>query len=161
MTPEEYKAHFKKKETRKNKFDHRKFQFKIGIDPGIKCGFAIFDSKDCVLTRVKCFKMYELLDTLGRLGKDGDHYVFIENPNSYMAFKSKLNTSKLKGAGAVKQTYKHIIEMMEDMDIPYSNTSVMSKTNKLDAETFKKYTKWEGVTNEHSRDAAMLVFNRK
>ena len=27
------------------------------------------------------------------------------------------------------------------------------------ADTFKTYTGWENPTNEHSRDAAMLVFN--
>jgi hypothetical protein len=37
----------------------------------------------------------------------------------------------------------------------------MNIKTKIKAEAFKRLTGWQGQTNEHSRDAAMMVFGLK
>ena len=136
--------------------------YAIGIDVGIVSGFAVFDRGEKRLIQVTSLKLFMLLERIRAWANNNEIRVYIENPNTYRRFKGneKQNSAKMAGSGAVKQTYKHIVELLEYDKIPFTPVSVIGTLKKLDAETFAKYTKWEGKTNEHGRDAAMIVFNR-
>jgi len=139
----------------------QKKRFAIGIDVGIINGFSVFDRQLKRLQIVKSCKLFELFIELQEWDNKTveDIEVFIENPNTWKVF-TKPNPKEQQGAGAVKQTYKHIIEFLDYKQIPYTPTKVQGNLKKLNRATFEKITKWDKVTNEHARDSAMIVFNR-
>lgn len=139
-----------------------KLRYAIGIDVGIINGFSIWDrqlEKLEVVTSCKLFELFiEIQDWQNKTVEDIE--VFIENPNTWKPF-TKPNPSEQQGAGAVKQTYKHIVEFLEFKQIQFTPTKIQGNLKKLNRATFEKYTKWSKVTNEHARDSAMIVFGRK
>lgn len=132
----------------------------IGIDPGIVSGFAIWQPKAKVLENVDSFKLHQLFSKLETLNAKFDMRVFVENPNTWIGFYGKSEPSRLQGAGAVKQTYKHIIEFLADNKIDYTPTKLQGNMKKVKSELFKQITGYQGTTNEHGRDAAMIVFDK-
>ena len=65
---------------------------------------------------------------------------------------------RLQGAGSVKRDCVIWEEFLNDRKIPYMLIAPKNNSTKLSAESFKKITGYSGRTNEHTRDAAMLVF---
>ena len=61
------------------------------------------------------------------------------------------NRGRLQGAGSVKRDANIWEEFMKKHDLKY---------HLIDATRFKKITGWTARTNEHGRDAAMMVFRR-
>jgi hypothetical protein len=134
----------------------------IGIDPGINCGFAETDIYGN-LTRVTTLKLWRMLAHLMNFTETFKENVIIriEDPNTWIPFKGqKHNASRLQGVGGVKQTYKHIIEFLEDNGFQYENTRIHGNYKKLTSAKFKHITGWSSPTNEHGRDSAMLVWDR-
>lgn len=134
----------------------------IGIDPGIVSGFAIYETNQKALTEVTSVKLFKLFELLKWQHYNEEVAVYIEDPHTWKPFgKMVHNASVLQGAGAVKQTFNHIVELMDHLKIPYFKTKLQGSMKKTKADYFNKITGWEGKTNEHGRDAAMLVFGRK
>lgn len=134
----------------------------IGIDPGMNCGYALCNP-DGKLFDVTTLKMWELLKVLEMLkfALKENLLIRIEDPNTWIPFKGKKhNASRLQGVGGVKQTYKHIIEFLEDNGFEYENTRIQGNYKKMTSSKFKQMTGWGKPTNEHGRDAAMLVWDR-
>lgn len=138
----------------------KKHRYLLGVDPGIISGISIYDREIKKLIVVTSCTLHELFDII-RLRKNEDIEVFIENPNTWIGFgNKKASDSKLQGAGAVKQTYRHIIEFLNDNDIPFTPTKLQGTLKKVTHEYFVKLTAWDGKSNSHGRDAALMVFNK-
>lgn len=139
------------------------YRYKIGIDPGIKSGWASWDCIDKEFKVVKTMKLWEIFRALGSPFHFDDTMVYIENPNTFIPFKNvpreEIDARK-QGAGACKQTFKHIIEFLEDHNIPYQTTRLQGGLKKKSAQWFREQTKWEERTDEHGRDAALIVWGR-
>ena len=136
------------------------YRYAIGIDPGVNCGFAIYDRQLAELTHCCSLPLHELFDTLKAWSGNGIE-VFIENPNTWVQFKGKKTMdSRLQGAGAVKQSYRHIVEFLQDYSIAFKPTKLQGNMKKVSHDYFVKLTGFDGKTNEHGRDAAMIVFKR-
>lgn len=134
----------------------------IGIDPGMNCGWAETNTNGKLIV-IKTIKLWQLMIYLYSLPKPFKEIVVIriEDPNTWIPFKGqKHNASRLQGVGGVKQTYKHIIEFLEDNGFEYENTRIQGNYKKLTSAKFKQITGWNKPTNEHGRDAAMLVWDR-
>lgn len=134
----------------------------IGIDPGIVCGVAVIGRSDGKFSTVQSCKLHELFELILALQPSGT-FVYIENPNTWVPFRKLapgVAEMRRSGAGAVKQSYKHIIEFLEDNGIEYRHTRLQGNYKKVTAEWFRNQTGWAGKTNEHGRDAAMLIFGR-
>ncbi len=131
----------------------------VGIDPGIKSGYAALNKSTHKLIEVQTLKLFELFEALNSCPKDRTT-VYIENPNTYIPFGGKKIAAQQQGAGAVKQTFKHIIEFLEDRKLKYITTKLQGTLKKKKADWFKEQTGWEGSTNEHGRDAALLIWGR-
>lgn len=135
-------------------------RYYIGIDPGIVSGIAVWDSHKQTFLSVESMMLYKIFN---KLSESTDIIVFIENPNTWVPFRNvspTIQQMRRAGAGAVKQTYKHIIEFLEGNHIQYRASRIQKGMKKLSAARFFEITKFEGTTNEHGRDAAMLVFKR-
>ena len=132
----------------------------IGIDPGIVSGIAVWDSLNGWFDMIDSMAIHELFDKLKFYHEFYAVIVYIENPNTWVPFGGKSDPMRLQGAGAVKQTFKHILEFMEDKGIDFRPTKLQGTMKKVKSEYFKKLTGYQGKTNEHGRDAAMLVFGK-
>jgi hypothetical protein len=66
---------------------------------------------------------------------------------------------KSQGAGSIKRSCQIWEEFFEsNYTIDYQFVHPIKGGTKLKADAFKKITGYEGSTNEHGRDAAMLIF---
>lgn len=139
-------------------------EFLIGIDPGINNGIAIYSKKTRKLESVGTLPLFQIFQAFldPKIFLIKSHIaVYIENPNTWLPFKgTKSDNSRLQGAGAVKQTYKHITEFLDFHKIPYTPVKLQGGLKKTKSDTFKNITGYLKPTNEHGRDAAFLVWNR-
>ena len=65
---------------------------------------------------------------------------------------------KLQGVGSVKRDASIWDDFLKDLGVKYEMVAPKQNVTKLSQDRFKSYTGWAKQTNEHSRDAAMLVF---
>jgi hypothetical protein len=65
---------------------------------------------------------------------------------------------RLQGVGSVKRDASIWEDYLKDLGVEFEMVAPKRNVTKLKQETFKRYTGWRKQTNEHGRDAAMLVF---
>lgn len=137
----------------------------VGIDPGIVSGYAEWnsDTKQFIeISGIKIFQLFDKLDIYTDPNNMDFIHVRIEDPNTWQPFSRSSyheNSLKIQGAGAVKQTFKHIIEYLEYYNVKHTKIRLTSVRKKVKATEFIKITGWQKPTNEHGRDAAMLVYD--
>lgn len=133
----------------------------IGIDPGRINGYA--EAINGKIVYVSSFKTWELFVRISTLYVNQlyDITVYIEDPTTWKPFfKGKDQSHKLKGAGSVTARFKAIIEYLEDNNIKIVRVPIQGTAKKVNAEMFMKLTGYAERTNEHGRDAAMLILQR-
>ncbi|KAA6313278.1 hypothetical protein EZS27_035926, partial [termite gut metagenome] len=89
--------------------------------------------------------------------------VRIEDARQRTWFQSSMKSREeerkmLQGVGSVKRDCAIWEAFLTDIHANFELVHPKNSKTKLKAEAFKKLTKWEKRTNEHARDAAMLVF---
>lgn len=134
----------------------------IGIDSDVdKNGVAQWYDGTLALYNLKFFELYDFLNELKLL----DVFVIIEagwlNTKSSwhgQGYGEKVASRTGAKVGANHETGKKIVEMCEYLNIPYELKK--PETSKVDAKFFKMMTKYEGRTNQETRDAALLVWKR-
>ncbi len=65
---------------------------------------------------------------------------------------------KLQGVGSVKRDAVIWEDFLTDLGVRFEMVAPKNNVTKLSQSTFVSYTGWKKLTNEHGRDAAMLVF---
>jgi hypothetical protein len=65
---------------------------------------------------------------------------------------------RLKGAGSVERDARIWEDFLQSIGANFEMVHPKYNKTKTDAIYFRKLTGWNGLTNEHSRDAGMLVF---
>jgi hypothetical protein len=130
----------------------------IGIDPGKHNGYAeYYNGKLKTVTSLQTWAVISRLQS-----QILPYKVYIEDPTTWKPFKNTDSQShKLKGAGSVTARFWAIVEYLEDHNIQFVKVPIQGTAKKMNAKMFEKVTGWAERTNEHGRDAAMLVFNRK
>lgn len=134
----------------------------IGIDTGTKTGIAV--TNDGNLETVFTMSIVEAMEFVkDRLGYASllkkKVKIYIED-----ARKRKWVTGgreKLQGVGSVKRDAVIWEEFCVYHGIAYELVAPKNNSTKLDKETFKRLTGWQGRTSQHARDAVMLVWGRK
>lgn len=155
----------------------------IGIDPGKKTGFAVWNGKARDFEEIETFDfwgaIYRILDWKRWPERTQDLCVVIEathlNPSMHAKTigitkamehlpESARMSSLMKIAqnvGGNKREAELFVEFAKKHDIMVIEAKPTRKSvTKITAEKFKIWTGWDGRTNEHSRDAAMLVFGK-
>lgn len=138
----------------------------IGIDPGTKTGFAVWDRTINAFTEVKRFPIHAALLRVKEIANrypDGAVAVVFEDARLrkwYGTHTAKKDRAKLQGAGSVKRDSKIWEDALRDWNIPFAKVAPKDNITKMDAEPFRRLTGYTGRTNEHGRDAAMLVYGR-
>lgn len=133
----------------------------IGIDPGTHTGFAVWDDYKQEFVTLLTLPIHKAIDKVRDLSQEHRVKVIFEDARQRRWFgMEKGSTAKLQGAGSVKRDCSIWEDFLTDNDIPFQAVHPMKGGTKLTTERFKLITGWRGVTSEHSRDAAMLVFGK-
>ena len=130
----------------------------IGIDPGVKTGFAAWNSSTRQLLLVETIGIIDAMDSV-RYCCPTPVTLVVEDARKRKWF-GDTGREKLQGAGSVKRDCGIWQEFAESRGIKIDFVSPQAKGAKLDAAQFKRLTGWDERTSQHARDAAMLVFGR-
>lgn len=133
----------------------------IGIDPGVNTGFAAWDTEAKKLLEVSCYQAVEAEIRVLR-------YCIWYEPNVFLLFEDARlrkwygtkGAEALQGVGSIKRDCSRWEEFCIYHKIPHKGIAPQKGATKWTAERFAKVTGWKGKTNEHARDAAMMVYGR-
>lgn len=134
----------------------------IGIDVGTNTGIAIWDSGEKKLLSLETLLIHQAMEQVEHwyYKCDGDVMVIFEDARLRKWYGAK-SDAKLQGAGSVKRDSAIWEDFLRDKKIPFKGIHPIQGMTKLTSIYFKRITKWEGRTSEHSRDAAMLVIGKR
>lgn len=144
----------------------------VGIDPGVKTGFAIWFSKPKIFTEISTLSFWGTIKKIDQCADeflDKDLKFYIEAPHKNPPiFPKHLDQRTIASAMKIAQNVgenkcmaKLIVKYLQNKKVNYSEIQPTKRSlTKMNAEVFKKMTKWEERTSEHGRDAACLVWGR-
>lgn len=141
----------------------------IGIDTGTETGLAIWDSKLRMLLSLEKVTILEAMDTARQIirSNPGNVRVRIEDARlrrhgGWIPREGSHREAigRAIGAGMVMRDCHIWEEFLKAERVPFECVAPKDNTTKLSADAFKSFTGWKKRTNEHERDAAMLVFGR-
>lgn len=134
----------------------KKYEYLIGIDPGVETGLAIWGVEEKSLIQVKTMMIHQALEKISRWN-GLKIFVRIEDARKRKWF-GNAGREQLQGAGSIKRDCKIWEDFLTDNNIPFELVAPKNNKTKINSNVFKQITRWPAQTNEHSRDAAMLVF---
>jgi hypothetical protein len=142
----------------------RIYKYYIGIDCGVKTGISIWSRVENKLVLVDSMRILEAMAYItGFVTQDKKEIlVRIEDPRlrkwiPAMGSESR-ERGRNQGAGSIKRDAQIWEEFLVAENIPHEFVAPKNNRTKTKADYFKKITGWSSPTNEHGRDAAMLVF---
>lgn len=135
----------------------------IGIDTGVHTGFAVaFDhGEGGVLQKVQSLSITQAMQSV--LEYEDEHdlkdiMLYIEDARKRTWFTG--GREKAQGVGSVKRDAQIWEDWCKEQGINFKLIHPAANATKKKVEDFTRMTGWTGRTNEHGRDAAMLVFKR-
>lgn len=133
----------------------------IGVDPGTHTGVAVWDSAAAKFLSVEALPVHRALEFV-RNQLQGMHClpVIFEDARLRIWF-GQSGREVLQGAGAAKRDAAIWDAFLEDMGCPYIARKPAAGSTKWSAEQFRRLTGWQFKTNEHGRDAGVLVYGYK
>lgn len=133
----------------------------IGIDTGVNTGVAV--ARDGKLETVRSMTIIEAIDFV----KDRLDYASVLGKKAKIYIEdARLRTwvtggrEKLQGVGSVKRDSAIWEEFCVHYGVDFMLVAPKDNATKLSAHVFKTLTGWQGRTNGHARDAAMLIWER-
>lgn len=137
-------------------FKHR---YVIGIDSGVNTGFAIWDRQEQKLIECYSVMIHQAFEFILKYRPE----CFVRVEDARLRKYITGGREKLQGAGSIKRDAKIWQDFLTDKNIPFEMVAPKNNRTKIDDIKFKRITGFKGRTNQHARDAAMLVygFNKK
>jgi hypothetical protein len=142
----------------------QKPRFVIGIDPGSNTGWASWDrtEKNFVDIRtmspaqtiIELHKLLPMKSAIEVVCEDARLRKWYGDADKRQA---RSGPGIREGVGAVKARCADIEEACKILGIPCRMVKPTAGASKWTADYFKEVTGWQGRTNEHGRDAAILV----
>lgn len=140
----------------------------IGIDTGVNTGVAIWDNRKRSLLLVETTTIHKAMKVVEAYKEKAESestkvIVRVEDPRQRTWFGTERMSreeerKRLQGVGSVKRDASIWDAFLEDLKVEYEMVAPKRNVTKLTQERFKAITGWEKRTNEHSRDAAMLIY---
>lgn len=138
----------------------------IGIDTGTNTGIAVWDNRKRSLLQVETMKIHKAMEVVKSYKEIASEnntklVVRVEDPRQriwYEQMSREKERAKLQGVGSVKRDASIWDDFLKDLGVEYEMVAPKRNVTKLTSERFKAITGWVKSTNEHNRDAAMLVF---
>ena len=137
----------------------------IGVDPGVNTGLAVWDTWLKKLTEVSSLTILDAIEHVKELYiTEGSRvFVIVEDARKRKGFYGRADSAQAKsgagireGVGSVKRDCSIWEEFLTRERIPFEMR--YPRNTKEDAAAFQRLTGWAGRTNEHSRDAGLIVF---
>lgn len=126
---------------------------KIGIDPGKDTGFAI--AVGGKIKELQTLTFWDAYLKVRELQADGTELeVFIEVPNT------KKNWHVQEAAHDVGRVCREAELLADGIEALEVKVTRIHPQGKIKADYFKRVTGYQGRTNQHQRDAGMLVYGR-
>ena len=134
----------------------------IGIDTGVNTGIAAWNVTTKKIQFIHSTKIHKALRLIESLVPYFDLFIRVEDARMRKWFGNDSNAKK-QGAGSVKRDGKIWEDYLTDlkkqeMICDFKMIHPIKGTTKIDARQFKIITGHMGATNEHSRDAMMMVY---
>lgn len=133
----------------------------IGIDPGAVTGVAVYDTEARGLLIVDSMQIHQAMALISKAHADGDLKVVIFEDARMRSWFGKAGRERLQGAGSIKRDCQIMADFLADLGCPFKNVKPAAGATKWTAEKFRKITGWTGRTNEHGRDAGVLVWGAR
>ncbi len=134
-----------------------KYNYYIGIDTGTTTGFALWDAKQKKLISVGSHPIHRAMRSVEECNRTAPVFVRVEDARKRKWF-GKSGREQLQGAGSIKRDAVIWEDFLKDLGIDFEMVAPKNNKTKLNDAAFKKMTGWKERTNEHARDAAMLVY---
>lgn len=131
----------------------------IGIDTGTHTGVAIWDKPNKQLS-LYTLPIHKAMILVRDMYNEHGTGLFVRFEDARLrTWFGNAGREQLQGAGSIKRDCTIWEDYLKDLGV--RNEAVPPKKNctKLSADQFKKITGYTNRTSEHSRDAAMLVYN--
>lgn len=135
----------------------KNYRFYIGIDTGKNTGFAIWDKSEKKFLEISSVLIHQAFEKILSFDKS-DCFIRVEDARKRKWFGSDAKL-KQQGAGSIKRDATIWEDFLTDKGYDFEMVAPQNNKTKLTSETFKAMTKWDKSTNNHARDAAMMVLN--
>ena len=134
----------------------------IGIDPGTKTGLAVWNTEEYRFVKIETMKIHDAFEEVEFWMTYGWNSILVRFEDARLRkwFGNK-GKEAAQGAGSIKRDCAIWEDFLRDNDIDFQLVAPKDIKTKMTAAAFRNLTGWKGVTNEHGRDAAMLVFGWK
>lgn len=136
----------------------KKYRYYVGIDTGTNTGFAVWDSNHQKFTEVSCIKIHQAMEKV--LNMDAIFYdtlIRVEDARQRKWF-GNAGREQLQGAGSIKRDSTIWEDFLTDVGANFELVAPKNNKTKMTSDLFQRITRWDGRTNEHARDAAMLIY---
>ena len=137
----------------------------IGIDPGTKTGLALGkeNSKEFIdVCSVKIHKAMEIVEEICQEHGKVNVLVKVEDARKITLprhLQKHQGNAQLQGVGSVKRDCSIWEGFLSDKGIAHKMIDPRRSSKKVNKEMFSKMTGWNGRSNEHGRDAGMLIYS--
>jgi hypothetical protein len=138
-------------------------KYYIGIDCGTKTGLCVYNAEEKMITVLATYQIHEAM----RITEDwckswpGQVMVRVEDARQRKWIPRQKTESaergRREGAGSVKRDAAIWEGLLKSLGAKYEMVPPKNNKTKVTADYFKKLTGYQERTNEHCRDAAMLV----
>ena len=133
-----------------------KYTYIIGIDPGVNTGFAVVGAEEWIGT----VDIIQAMELVKRYNQQGPTFVRIEDARLRKWF-GKAGREVLQGVGSVKRDCSVWETFCTFWGIDFQMVHPKNSMTKLDKKTFENLTNYKLPTDQHGRDAFMLVWGHK
>lgn len=146
----------------------------IGIDPGVDTGVAIWDKPNKKICHVRTCKIHKAIFSVKWLSEEGflvdvgrkvaKNRIVVRMEDSRLrkwipqSKNEKANRGRNQGAGSIKRDCQIWEDLLEELKIDLDLVAPAAGRTKWSADYFKQLTGWTGITSNHGRDAAALVY---
>ncbi|MBS5485495.1 hypothetical protein [Parabacteroides sp.] len=145
--------------------NRKKYNLVIGIDTGVHTGIATWNVASRKFELIATTSIHKAIMYVQSMFDTHGCKVLVRIEDARLRtwyqsnYKSRDEERKmLQGVGSVKRDAKIWEDFLTDIGIPFEMTHPKNSVTKLNDLSFRKLTKYNKRTSEHSRDAAMLVF---
>ena len=137
----------------------------VGIDPGVNTGMAIWDTVSRAFLDIRSSGIVDAMEYLRRLHSERTiSLVVFEDARQRKWIPREKDLKEFKGramgAGSVKRDCTIWEEWCKYHRIEFVKTPPRAGMTKLSDAFFQGLTGYDRRTNNHGRDAAMLIFGR-
>lgn len=142
----------------------KKYRYYIGIDAGVNTGYALWDSLEQRFMMIESMKIHTAILNIYQLEIEYLQQTMIRIEDARLRKwiprerDARQVMGRAKGAGSVMRDASVWEDYLTDIGANFQMVAPKFNKTKTTADYFKKLTKWEHKTNEHERDAALLVF---